>query len=242
MKDRIARHCSELAKCNQRGERMLSLVDLVRAETLSLDLAAFLLHRVSSGDSFVIGANPGGAGKTTIMCALVNAIPGDHSIIHADSMAAIELGGELSPACYICHEIGQARFYAYLWGQELAAFYGLGQHGHMLASNLHADTYDQALAQVCGDAGVEESLFDSVNLYLFIKQRHGKRLIKDIWYSADGQPHQKIECSAQEDLFKESLMAGARQDYRSFLEQMDREDTYTIEGFRGALLEFRGEQ
>jgi len=48
-------------RSNQRGGRMLSVVDLIEAGTLTLGQAAWLVDRVRSGDSFLVGARPGGA-------------------------------------------------------------------------------------------------------------------------------------------------------------------------------------
>ena len=76
MDNAITRHCEELDRCNQRGQRMLSIFDLLAAKTLDLDLAAYLMARISLGASFMVGSVPGGAGKTTVMCALLNFIPG----------------------------------------------------------------------------------------------------------------------------------------------------------------------
>ena len=51
---------------------MLSVFDLLEAKTIDLDLAAYLMARISKGSSFMVGSVPGGAGKTTVMCALLN--------------------------------------------------------------------------------------------------------------------------------------------------------------------------
>ena len=62
---------------------MLSVFDLLGAKTLDLDLAAYLMARISRGASFIVGSVPGGAGKTTVMCALLNFVPVDVSLIPA---------------------------------------------------------------------------------------------------------------------------------------------------------------
>jgi ABC-type dipeptide/oligopeptide/nickel transport system ATPase subunit len=59
--------------------------------------------------------------------------------------------------CYICHEIGSGPYYAYLWGEELRAYFELPQAGHTLATNLHADTYEEARHQICAENGVPEA-------------------------------------------------------------------------------------
>ena len=69
--DEIKKHCAEIDRCNQRGGRMLSIVDLIDAGTVTRDLAAYSLAAISNGASFMVGAMPGGAGKTTVMGALL---------------------------------------------------------------------------------------------------------------------------------------------------------------------------
>ena len=45
MNQAIAQHCRELDRCNQRGGRMLSILDLLDAGSLDLDLAAYLMAK-----------------------------------------------------------------------------------------------------------------------------------------------------------------------------------------------------
>ena len=42
---------------------MLSVFDLLAAKTLDLDLAAYLMARISTGSFFMVGSVPAGAGK-----------------------------------------------------------------------------------------------------------------------------------------------------------------------------------
>ena len=76
----IRAHVRAINDCNQRGGRMLSLVDLLDAGSVDLPLAAYLAAAMRGGASLLVGARPGGAGKTAVMCALLNWIP-DHTII-----------------------------------------------------------------------------------------------------------------------------------------------------------------
>ena len=70
--------------------------------------------------------------------------------------------------CYICHEIGSGPYYAYLWGEELRAYFELPQAGHMLATNLHADTYEEARDQICAENGVPEAALRRMQLMFFL--------------------------------------------------------------------------
>jgi len=187
----VARHCRELDRCNQRGGRMLSLPDLLDAGTLDLDLAAYLMARVSRGASFIVGAWPGGAGKTTVMCALLNVAPVDAELVAATTQA-VRAAVPDRKACHICHEIGPGSWFAYLWGADLRAYCALGLAGHMLATNLHADDLEEAQAQVCDDNGVPEAAFRRFRLAVFLRVTRNARVIDQV-YESDGQgPHTRI--------------------------------------------------
>ena len=82
-------HIDAINACNQRGGRMLSLVDLIKAGTVDLRLAAYLAAAMHSGASLLVGARPGAAGKTTVMCALLNFLPDRTAIRAVDSQAIL---------------------------------------------------------------------------------------------------------------------------------------------------------
>jgi hypothetical protein len=191
MNDAIIKHCKELNRCNQRGGRMLSVFDLLAAKTLDLDLAAYLMARISRGASFMVGSVPGGAGKTTVMCALLNFVPVDTPLIAATAEAVYQTSkAATSPrSCYICHEIGSGPYFAYLWSDALRAYCGLSEKGHMLATNLHADDLEEAREQVCGDNGVRRELFNRFELLIFLRIEgtylKSHRRIEKV-YSSDG--------------------------------------------------------
>ncbi|MBI5723797.1 MAG: hypothetical protein HZA50_07565 [Planctomycetes bacterium] len=242
MTDEILRsHCEQIDACNQRGGRMLSIVDMLEAGTVSEELAAYLLAAISGGSSFMTGALPGGAGKTTVMCALLNFVPADIELAVADSGQTIQSGlAHPSPKrCYICHEIGKGHFYAYLWGQALRSYFSLAAAGHILATNLHADTFQQAFDQVCGENAVPQADFRRMNVVAFISlARQGERTgrtIAEVWESDGAAPHKLIyraetgldksalvgerELSKAAQVVKKLLSSGARtvEEVRKFL-------------------------
>ncbi len=197
MSEDLARHCGEIDACNQRGGRMLSVVDLLGAGTLPRELAAYLLAAVRSGASFMVGALPGGAGKTTVMGALLNFVPPGVELRAAEDLETLR-GGLARPdskRCWICHEIGRGSYYAYLWGEALRAYFELARRGHQLATNLHADTLEQARDQVCGDNGVPPEDFRRMNLALFLRVSawgRRRREIVEVWESDGTSDHRKI--------------------------------------------------
>jgi hypothetical protein len=198
MTEEVRRHCAEIDRCNQRGGRMLSVADLIDAGTLSRDLAAFSLAAIGGGASFLVGAVPGGAGKTTVMGALLNLVPAGVELAAADGLATIEqaLGHPAPRRCFICHEIGQGPYYAYLWGKALKAYFRIAGAGHMLATNLHADTFGETREQICRDSGVPETDLQRMNLLFFLEAGSDgfrvRRRIGEVWASEGRGPHRRI--------------------------------------------------
>ena len=92
-------------RSNQRGGRMLSVIDLLEAGTLDRTKAAWLLARILSGASFLVGARPGGAGKTAVMGALLTMLPAGRRCAWRRST-----GWESSKPgdCIVAYEIGRA--------------------------------------------------------------------------------------------------------------------------------------
>lgn len=63
MNDLERRNQVAIGALNQRGGRMLSLVDLLEAGTVGLDMAAEMACLAAGGGSFLTAAGPGGVGK-----------------------------------------------------------------------------------------------------------------------------------------------------------------------------------
>jgi hypothetical protein len=227
---------------------MLSVFDLLESKTLDLDLAAYLLARISRGASFMVGSVPGGAGKTTVMCALLNFVPVDVPLVAATPQEVYKVSkAPTSPrACYICHEIGSGSYFAYLWSDALKAYCGLSENGHILATNLHADDLEEAREQVCRDNSVRRELFNRFELLIFLRIEgtyfKTQRRIEKV-YSSDGLSDHVLVFDGGNDkkIEPEGSDYMADPDYvsacRDFLEQMEPEKR-TIEQTRQKVVEF----
>ena len=227
---------------------MLSVFDLLAAKTLDLDLAAYLMARISRGASFMIGSVPGGAGKTTVMCALLNFVPVDVPLIAATPEAVYKVSkAATSPrACYICHEIGSGSYFAYLWSDALRAYCRLSENGHMLATNLHADDLDEARDQVCGDNDVRQEHFSRFELLIFLRIEgtypKPHRRIEKVYSSDslsghvlvfDAGNNKKIELKVNNYMAEPDYVSACR----DFLKKMAPK-THTIEQTRYQVVEF----
>ncbi len=134
---------------------------MLKKGTIDIELAGFALYWISQGASFLVGANPGGAGKTTVMGALLNFVPPDVRLVPATEQEIVNgLTQKNDKKCvYICHEIGAGHWFAYLWSSALRNYFQLLDFGHILATNLHADDIDDAHNQICFENRVPENYF-----------------------------------------------------------------------------------
>jgi hypothetical protein len=232
---------------SRRRERPFSLLDLIELGTLDLELAAWLISHVSRGASFIIGAEPGGAGKTTTMRALLSFAPDNLPL-------AIAQPGEIanaysSPHCVISFELSDHRPPGYLWGQDLRDFLALSEQGHMRVSNMHADDLDQAHAQICDRNGVPESHFRAVNLFVFIgvegqdasawrvNNASARRYINEIFYSDGAAAHELVFTSDKGLLAQAPRDATDEGRCRRFLSEALVGPSKTIEEIRRLFLE-----
>jgi hypothetical protein len=244
----IRAHVQAINDCNQRGGRMLSLVDLIDAETIDLLLAAYLAAAMRAGASLLVGARPGGAGKTTVMCALLNFLP-DHTTIRAVDSPAVLAGaqGDARPGntCYLAHEINNAPYYAYIWGQEAQTFFALAAQGHIIASNLHADTPQETQDLVCGQYGVDRAHLDAVTLKIYLRlERTGgwsaQRRLSHV-YESDGTRNCLLWASKQGKFTRQepgAIVSPAQEkEYAEFLTMLLDQDVRHIEDVRRMLIQ-----
>ena len=252
----IRAHVRAINDCNQRGDRMLSLVDLIGAGTTDLPLAAYLAAAARSGASFLVGARPGGAGKTAVMCALLNFLPDHTAIRPVDGRTTLaDAGHDTHPGdtCYLAHEIGRGRYYSYVWGDQARAFFRLAASGHIIATNLHADTMEQTRQQLCQENGVAGEHLDAVALKIFLRMKRTEGWEMRRWvsavYESDGTQDRLIWTGDASGLFKRQGLARSaivspqqEAEYAEFLTIRLNQDTRSIDDVRRALVRQRRDE
>lgn len=177
---------SLINRSNQRGGRMLSIIDLIADDTLSLAQAAWIAVRILDGSSFLIGARPGGAGKTTVMGALLGLLPAATAAHLATSDGGWR---DNRPGdCLIAYEISPGFYDAYIWGEDLRSFCRFGKNGRRIVSNLHADSPEEVVDQLVSQNGVDPAHAFAFDLFLPIRVSGGfgrtKRRIESIFHAA----------------------------------------------------------
>jgi hypothetical protein len=171
-----------------------SLPDLIALGTLDLKLAAWLVSHVSRGASLIVGAEPGGVGKTTTLRALLSFAPGDRPFALALPGKINDMNG--AARCIISHEISDHDCPDYLWGRDLREFFALSRQGQMLAGTMHADDLDEARDQICRSNGVPEAQFRAINLFVFVAIEEAatssRRVIRKVFYSDGAAAHKSV--------------------------------------------------
>lgn len=190
----VERHnYQQIEMLNQRGGRTLSMVDLIQAGTISAEMAGYAMWAVEHGASLLCGARPGGAGKTTLMAAILNLLPPDVPIVTVSQSSVIADGLARpadEPRCYLAHEIGSGQYYGYIWGREVADFLALIDGPRRIASCLHADTLEELTGILCSPPlGVSREVLGRVGLVLFMgvdRKLAGYRRRVTTFYEAEG--------------------------------------------------------
>jgi hypothetical protein len=254
----LSAHIRVLRDCNQRGGRLLSLIDLIDAGTVDLDLAAYMAAVMRSGGSLLVGARPGGAGKTAVMVALLNFLPNETALQPIEGPVVLRRGlsdDAFGRTCYLAHEIGEGFYYAYLWDDQARAFFELAARGHIIASNLHADTLAEARAQLIDGNGVDRAGVDAVTLKVFLRLGRGANLRLTRWVSHVYESRGSSEPTWPEGTGQDRLIwVGERRGRfvrqaksnvvspeeeagcRTFLEQLLKDNLRTIEDVRQAVV------
>jgi hypothetical protein len=181
----IQQNMDQINSLNQRGGRMLSLIDLINRNTLSTEIGSFLYTAILNHASVLIGAESGGAGKTAIMGALLGLLPADEEIItisdeiFASKLINKKLNHQVS---YIIHEIGKGGWYGYLWGKAVKNTLIALNSKARLMTNMHPDTLSKVYKTFQHFRATQE-LICRLNIIIFLEFNPHEltRKIREIW-------------------------------------------------------------
>jgi hypothetical protein len=212
---------------NQRGGRMLSLVDLLDAGTVNLDMAAEMAYVAAHGGSFLTAAGPGGVGKTTLMGAVLGFLPPGVEIVTIEGPAALrglQRSTPTRPQCLVVHEIGSGPYYGYLWGTAVGRYFEIAMApGRSLASNLHAETYEQAIGKLTERTlRVSRQALGAVDFFAFMAARGGRRRVTAVWEADSDAATGHTEAwrwRAEDDVFEPVSPAAAAETIARRLDQ-----------------------
>ena len=171
LEDQVVREINAL---NQRGGRMLSMVDLLLAGTVDLKLAAYLMGAIRQGASVLCCAGPGGTGKTTLLGALLGFLPRQGVIKVVEKAEPLKWYTEQSDpelsTWFVCHELGPGPWYSYLWGEGARSFLSMPHGGRFCATTVHADDLGELRRLLLGsEIALSAEDFSRLDLVIFIR-------------------------------------------------------------------------
>ncbi|MCH7786524.1 MAG: hypothetical protein IIC22_03340 [Chloroflexi bacterium] len=135
-----------------RSKDRLTLLDLVRNNTLDLKLTALLWLLMEKKSSIIVAAGPRLSGKSTMLTAIVDFIP--PSTVRAYTRGQNEDFSFLpetdaSNTCIIVPELSD-HTPDYLWGDPVRTLFEAMGEGYMLASTMHADSAEEVVDMLEG--------------------------------------------------------------------------------------------
>ena len=137
----------------------MSITEIVRAGTMPPRLAALLWLVMERGASIVLAAEPPGAGKTTILTALLAFTRPDAAVYFTRGWGetfALPTRGPDDPALYLLMNEISDHLPVYSWGPYVRRAFELIGDGYALASTLHAETVDGVIEQLADECDVPE--------------------------------------------------------------------------------------
>jgi len=179
-----------IGSLDQRGG-MLGWDYLVKVGTIPNECVSIIEESMKKRLSFLVGAKPGGAGKTTIMGAMLSLRPDSEQLIVFNKQNISESKDPNEQKCFVVHEIGSGSWYGYAWGQHALNLLRIPKDnpGAKIAGNLHCDTLQDVKETIYGFNGSESDL-NCVDLLIFLEynpRNRPSRKIKEVFLLENGQ-------------------------------------------------------
>jgi hypothetical protein len=158
----------------------LAITSIIRSGTMTPRLAALFWLGMERGASIVLAADPPGAGKTTILTALLAFTRPDASVYFTrgwgETFAVPPLSGD-APTYLLINEISD-HLPVYSWGPYVQRAFELMSHGYSLASTMHADDVDGVIAQLVDENDVPRAHVGYLTFVvpIFVGIADGRRL------------------------------------------------------------------
>jgi hypothetical protein len=170
----------------------LSIIEIIRAGTMPPRLAAAFWLGLERGASFVFAADPPGAGKTTILTALLAFAPEDTVVYFTRGWGEtfdLPPTSDSYPTYLLVNEMSD-HLPVYSWGPYVIRAFELLDEGYSLATTVHADTVADVIDQLEHEVGVPPAHIASLTFVvpLAITRREGGALrrVRDVGLLSNG--------------------------------------------------------
>ena len=149
----------------------MSITQLLEAGNMDARTAALCGMTIESHGSMLIAAEQPHSGKTTTLTALLDYLPNATRRVFIRGWAeTFDFLGQTRPesTLLLANELS-SHLPVYLWGPKAVRTFAALRRGYALASTLHADSCDEALAQLVDELGVDRNDLARVNLLMVMR-------------------------------------------------------------------------
>jgi len=158
----------------------LSITQILRARTMPPRVAAIFWLAMERGLSIILAADPPGAGKTTILTALLAFTRPEASVYFTRGWGetfSLPPREDGAPTYMLINEISD-HLPVYSWGPYVQRAFELMADGYALASTMHAETVDGVIEQLTEECDVPERLIGNLALVvpMFVGVSGGHRI------------------------------------------------------------------
>ncbi len=149
----------------------MSITEILQAGNMDPRTAAVCGMAIEAHSSLLIAAEQPHSGKTTTLTALLDFLPNATRRIFVRGWAeTFDFIGQTRPAdtILLANELS-SHLPVYLWGPKAVRVFEMLRRGYALGSTLHADSANEALAQLVGELGVDRSDLARVHLLMVMR-------------------------------------------------------------------------
>jgi len=149
----------------------MSITQLIEAGNMDARTAALCGMTIESHGSLLIAAEEPHSGKTTTLTALLDFLPNSTRRVFIRGWAeTFDFLGQTRPntTLLLANELS-SHLPVYLWGPKAVRVFEALRRGYALGSTLHADSCDEALAQLVGELGVDRDDLARVQLLMVMR-------------------------------------------------------------------------
>jgi len=149
----------------------MSITEIVSAGNMDTRTAALCGMTIEAHGSLLIAAEEPHSGKTTTLTALLDYLPGRVRRIFirgwAETFDFVQQT-KASETILLANELS-SHLPVYLWGPKAVRVFSTLRRGYALGSTLHADSADEAVAQLTGELGVPSADLARVDLLMVMR-------------------------------------------------------------------------
>jgi len=159
----------------------MSITQILRAGTMPVRVAAILSLAMERGAPMILAAEPPGAGKTTILTALLAFAKPESSVYFTRGWGetfALPPRAPGDPPTYILVNEISDHLPVYSWGPYVRREFELAAEGYSLMSTMHSETVDGVIEQLTEECDVPVANIGHVALIvpMFVGMNAGRRV------------------------------------------------------------------